>query len=77
MSYAGFFKIKNEGLMLGEVFDFSKVFNVSAFARCLEISQHLMAAYINGTKRPGKKRRKQITSELHKIGKELREIELP
>jgi len=76
LSYAGFFKTQHERSMLGELFDFLGVLNVSAFARRLGISQPLMAAYLNGTKRPGKKRRKQITDELHKIGNELREVEL-
>ncbi len=77
LSYAGFFKTKNKRSMLGELFDFLEVLNISAFARRLGISQPLMAAYLNGSKRPGKKRRKQITEELHKIGKELSNVKLP
>lgn len=76
LSYSGFFEIKIKRSPMGELFDFLDVLNVSAFARRLGIPQPLMAAYLSGSKKPSKKRKEEIAKELHKIGKELQQIEI-
>lgn len=73
LSFDGFFQPKTEFVRT-----FSKLqeLNISAFARRLGISQPLIAAYIKGSKIPGKTRRKEIEKELHRIGKEFLDISL-
>ena len=48
--------------------------NASAVARRLGMKQSLLAAYINGTKKPSAQREQIIASELRQIGKELAEL---
>ena len=45
--------------------------NASAVARRIDISQSLMAQYINGTKKPSKEREALILNEVKSIGREL------
>lgn len=74
LSFEGFFKPKTESSDLGKIFAHLQELNISAFARKLKIPQPLMAAYIKGTKKPGKSRKKEIQEELHRLGKQLQEI---
>lgn len=48
--------------------------NASAVARRLGMKQSLLAAYINGTKKPSTQREQIIVNELRQIGKELTEL---
>lgn len=48
--------------------------NASAVARRLGMKQSLLAAYINGTKKPSAQREQIIVNELRQIGKELTEL---
>jgi hypothetical protein len=45
--------------------------NVSAVARRMGMKQSLMAAYINGTKKPSRKREEEIIKIIRQIGEEL------
>lgn len=45
--------------------------NVSAIARRLGLQQSLLAAYINGTKKPSKEREDLIMAEVRALGAEL------
>jgi hypothetical protein len=76
LSFEGFFKKKPEPVGIVKIFNRLHELNISAFARRLGISQPLMAAYLNGSKTPGKTRKKEIEKELHKFGKELLSVEL-
>ena len=51
-----------------------KSLNMSEVARRLGIQQSLMAAYMNGSKKPSVEREKLIREEIRKIGRELLEI---
>ena len=51
-----------------------KSLNMSEVARRLGIQQSLMAAYMNGSKKPSAEREKLIREEIRKIGQELLEI---
>jgi hypothetical protein len=51
-----------------------KSLNMSEVARRLGIQQSLMAAYMNGSKKPSAEREKLIREEIRKIGRELLEI---
>jgi len=57
---------------------FSKLpeLNRSKVAARMGISQSTLASYINGTKSPSETRLREIQETLHKIGKELMEIEM-
>lgn len=48
--------------------------NASAIARNLGMKQSLLAAYINGTKKPSPQREEQILDELRRIGRSLADI---
>jgi len=74
LSFGGFFRPKPEPTEIVKTFRKLHELNISAFARRLGISQPLMAAYLNGSKSPGEKRKKEIEKELHRIGQELIEI---
>ena len=49
--------------------------NASAIARRLGIQQSLIAAYINGTKKPSKERETLILNEIRSLGEELMKTE--
>lgn len=74
LSFEGFFSPKTKQTGISKIFNTLYEINVSAFARRLGISQPLMAAYINGSKNPGPKRKKEIEKELHQLGKELQQL---
>lgn len=74
LSFDGFFKTKQKPTDIANIFSKLPELNISAFARRLGISQPLMAAYINGSKIPGKQRKEKIEKELHLFGKQLSEI---
>jgi hypothetical protein len=76
LSFEGFFKKKYNTSKLFKVFDQLKELNISAFARRIGISQPLMAAYLNGSKKPSENRKKEIEAALHKFGSELLSVEL-
>jgi hypothetical protein len=50
--------------------------NVSAVARRMGMKQSLMAAYINGTKKPSQERENEIMDTIRQIGKELLTVRL-
>lgn len=50
-----------------------KPLNMSEVARRLGIQQSLMAAYMNGSKRPSAERERRIREEIRRIGRELAE----
>jgi hypothetical protein len=50
--------------------------NVSAVARRMGMKQSLMAAYINGTKKPSLQRENEIMNTIRLIGKELTDASL-
>lgn len=71
LSYDGIFNPERNPL---RGFAKLKPLNMSEVARRLGIQQSLMAAYVNGSKRPSAAREKLIRDEIRKIGKELLEI---
>ncbi|MDR1458882.1 MAG: DUF2442 domain-containing protein [Bacteroidales bacterium] len=50
--------------------------NVSAVARRMGMKQSLIAAYINGTKKPSLERENEIINTIRQIGKELTDVKL-
>lgn len=50
--------------------------NASAIARRLGLQQSLLAAYINGTKKPSKEREELIMAEVRALGAELQQAVL-
>lgn len=68
LSYDGIFE-PAESVLHGSAL--LKPLNMSELARRLGIRQSLMAAYVNGSKRPSAARERRIREELRKIGKEL------
>lgn len=76
LSYEGFFHKKEIPSEIGKIFSQLGELNISAFARRVGISQPLMAAYLSGSKKPSKERKKEIEKELHLFGQELLTIEL-
>lgn len=76
LSFDGFFKTEKKSSDIGKVFSQFQEINISSFARRMGISQPLMAAYLNGDKKPGKNRKKEIENELHNFGRELMKINL-
>ena len=51
-----------------------KPLNMSEVARRLGIQQSLMAAYMNGSKKPSAERERLIREEIRKIGRELLDL---
>ena len=51
-----------------------KPLNMSEVARRLGIQQSLMAAYMNGSKKPSAERERLIRDEIRKIGRELLDL---
>ena len=45
--------------------------NVSEVARSIGINKSLLSKYIYGIKKPSEKRKQEIVSSLHKLGREL------
>lgn len=50
--------------------------NISAFAKSININASLLRNYINGFKKPSKKREEEIVTGLHNLGYELIELSL-
>jgi hypothetical protein len=50
--------------------------NASAVARRMGIQQSLLAAYINGTKKPSHARENEIMDAIRQIGKELTDVRI-
>jgi hypothetical protein len=73
LELSGFFAPKKMN-PVGRVFWMFPELNAAAFARRLGIPQPLFAAYINGSKKPSVARRKKISDELHRIGRELESV---
>lgn len=48
--------------------------NVAEFARSMGINPTLLRNYINGFKKPSKKREQEILSHIHKLGKAMCEV---
>jgi hypothetical protein len=55
-------------------FDFYKVINAKALSERIGMNQSLLAQYIKGIKKPSSAQTKRILEGVHKIGKELTEI---
>jgi len=60
---------------LPSFFEFYKVINVKALSERIGMNQSLLAQYIKGNKKPSKNQRERILKGVHKLGKELSEIE--
>ena len=71
LSYDGIFEPQAHPLHGSAKF---KSLNMSEVARRLGIQQSLMAAYMNGSKKPSAEREKLIREEIRKIGRELLDI---
>ncbi len=81
LSLEGFFtfnkdEIKKEENEVSRVFNQFPVINVSKFAERTKINRSLLASYMCNEKKPGDKKKKQIESELHKLGEELLSVKL-
>ena len=55
---------------------FSGILTKSAVSRLTGMNPSLISQYVNGMKRPGPKQTQKIELALHKLGKDLQEIEL-
>lgn len=75
LSFDGFFTTKTKDNVLFNFFKQHSEINASAIARRLGIKQSLLAAYINGTKKPSKDRMKEIISEIKKTAQEIYEYQ--
>jgi hypothetical protein len=81
LSLEGFFtynrdeieKQKNE---VSLVFSRFPVLNISKFAEQVKINRSLLASYVCNEKQPGAKRKKQIETALHQLGKDLLSVKL-
>jgi hypothetical protein len=74
LSYEGFFRSKPTNTLY-DLFMSHPEINASAVARCLGMTQSLLAQYISGAKKPSNERLELIKSEIRKIGKELSSIQ--
>lgn len=70
LSFEGFFRERMSN-PLYDLFIAHPELNAAAIARRLGMSQSLFAQYINGTKKPSKKRFEEIIDIIHSIGREL------
>lgn len=48
-----------------------KEINMAEFARSMGINPTLLRSYVNGFKKPSKKREKEIMDHIHKLGEEM------
>lgn len=60
---------------VGDIFKRYPQINVSAFAKQIGINKSLLAKYIYGIKTPGPARLKEIRDGIHKLGRELAEVD--
>lgn len=74
ISFESFEYPEPEPSKLAKAFLLHPELNASAVARRLGMKQSLLAAYINGTKKPSANRAEMIIDEIHAIGEELSSI---
>lgn len=60
---------------LESFFDFYKVINAKALSERIGMNQSLLAQYIKGIKKPSASQTKRILQGVHKIGRELSEVQ--
>jgi hypothetical protein len=71
MSLESFLYDNPEPAGISRLFLLHPELNVSAIARRMGMKQSLMAAYINGTKKPSLQRKNEIINTIKQIGEEL------
>jgi hypothetical protein len=76
MSLESFLYDNPEPVGISRFFLLHPELNVSAVARRMGMKQSLMAAYINGTKKPSLQRENEIIDTIRKIGEELVAVRL-
>ncbi|MBG8553068.1 helix-turn-helix domain-containing protein [Hymenobacter guriensis] len=59
-----------------QFFEFYKELNVSKLAARIDMSQPLLAAYINGSRKPSEKQITRILAGVRSLGRELADIDL-
>jgi hypothetical protein len=81
LSLEGFFTYNKEVIEqqrneVSRVFHQFPILNVSKFAESTKINRSLLASYLCNEKKPGAKKKKQIESALHQLGKDLLSVKL-
>ncbi|MCL2097733.1 MAG: DUF2442 domain-containing protein [Bacteroidales bacterium] len=71
ISFESFLRRMEEPIGISKLFLMHPELNVSAVARRLGMSQSLLSAYINGLKKPSRKRETEIKNVVKAIGEEL------
>lgn len=74
ISFESFFYDDCEPSSLQRFFMTHPEINVTAFAHSLGLNASLLRNYINGFKKPSKKREDEILSGLHKLGEQLKNL---
>jgi len=74
VSYESFEYDNPEPVGISRLFLTHPELNASAVARRMGIQQSLLAAYINGTKKPSSEREAEILNVIRQIGKELMSV---
>ena len=74
VSYESFEYDNPEPIGISRLFLTHPELNASAVARRMGIQQSLLAAYINGTKKPSSEREAEILNVIRQIGKELMSV---
>jgi hypothetical protein len=75
ISFESFLYDDPEPTGVAKVFHQYPELNASAIARRMNMQQSLLAAYVNGTKKPSIKRKKEIEKTIRDFGKELSTIQ--
>jgi len=81
LSLEGFFtynkdEIEQQRNEVSRVFKEFPELNISKFAERTKINRSLLASYICNEKKPGERKKKQIESALHQLGKDLLSVKL-
>ena len=76
ISFESFFYEDSEPSVIQRFFLTHPQINISAFAKSIDINASLLRNYINGFKKPSRKREEEIIAGLHNLGYELVELSL-
>jgi hypothetical protein len=76
ISFESFLYDNPEPIGISRLFLTHPELNASAVSRRMGIQQSLLAAYINGTKKPSLQRENEIMSTIKQIGKELTDVKI-
>ena len=81
LSLEGFFtfnkdEIEKQENEVARIFSRFPAINISKFAERAKINRSLLASYVCNEKKPGPRKRKQIETALHQLGKELLSVKL-